>query len=214
MATLIMVLGESGTGKTTSLRNLPKEQTVLIQSLVKRLPFKNDWEPLSKETPDGQIVKTDQADYIIKAIFRAAEIGRKIIVVDDFQYVMANEFMRRANEKGYDKFTQIGLNAWNIIKTAERLPDDINVYFLTHIDHDETGREKAKTIGKMLDDKICLEGMFPIVFKTVVKDGQYLFSTQNNGSDTVKTPMGMFDQAVIENDLNHVNETIKQYYGD
>lgn len=210
MSTTTMILGQSGTGKSASLRNLDPEQTLLIQAIKKPMPFKSGaWKPVTKENPSGSIFVCDIAATIVGAMKRTK---RKVIVLDDFQYVMANEFMRRSGEKGFDKFTDIGKNAWDILAEAGRLPDDVRVYILSHVENTDDGRTKIKTIGRMLDEKITLEGMVSIVLKTVVQDGQYLFSTRNNGSDTVKTPMGMFDADLIENDLAAVDSAIYQYY--
>lgn len=211
MSTVTMILGQSGTGKTTSLRNLDPTQTLLIQAIKKPLPFKSgDWKPVTKDTPAGSIFVCDSAQTIVGAMKRTK---RPVIVIDDFQYVMANEFMRRSAEKGFEKFTEIGRNAWDILAEAARLPDDVRVYILSHVETTDDGRTKIKTIGKMLDEKITLEGMVSIVLKTVVQDGQHFFATRNNGSDTVKTPMGMFDADLIDNDLAAVDAAIFQYYG-
>lgn len=211
MSTVTMILGQSGTGKSTSLRNLDPSQTLLIQAIKKPLPFKSgNWKPVTKDNLAGSIFVCDSATTIVGAMKRTK---RPIIVIDDFQYVMANEFMRRSAEKGFEKFTEIGRNAWGILAEAARLPDDVRVYVLSHVETTDDGRTKIKTIGKMLDEKITLEGMVSIVLKTVVQDGQYLFSTRNNGSDTVKTPMGMFDADLIDNDLSAVDTAIFQYYG-
>lgn len=137
----------------------------------------------------------------------------KSIVIDDYQYIMANEFMRRSFEKGYDKFTEIGRHAWDIPDTVRELPNDCIVYIMCHTDRDEEGFEKIKTIGKLLDEKICLEGMSTIVLKTNVTDGKYVFLTQNNGKDTTKSPAGMFPSYAIDNDLKYVDDKIRNYYG-
>lgn len=206
-----MVLGESGTGKTTSLRNLDPKHTLLIQAVRKPLPFKSQhWKPFSKEVPTGNIFITDNAAEIVRIIRKTQ---RKVVVIDDFQYIMANEFMRRSNERGFDKFTEIGRNAWDIINAASDLPDDVRVYILSHVETNDQGKTKIKTIGKMLDEKITLEGMVTIVLRTVVSDGQYLFATRNNGQDTTKTPMGLFDSDLIDNDLAEVDAAIFNYYG-
>lgn len=125
---------------------------------------------------------------------------------------MANEFMRRATERGYDKFTEIAFHMWDIVNEVKELSDDKIVYFLSHVDRDSEGNEKVKTIGKLLDEKITLEGMFTIVLKTNVSDGQYCFLTQNSGKDTVKSPIGLFDKYAIDNDLKYVDEKIRNYY--
>lgn len=204
MGILAYVLGRSGTGKTSSLRNFKKDEVAVINVQGKVLPFKGS----------GAIktVNTDQSDEIVKEIKSLAKQGYKRIVVDDFQYVMANEFMRRASERGYDKFTEIGRHAWDIPNAVNELGNDVIVYILCHTDADAEGTEKLKTIGKMLDEKICLEGMSAIVLKTNVCDGQYTFLTQNNGKDTVKSPAGMFPSYAIDNDLKYVDEKIRNYF--
>lgn len=207
----VLILGESGTGKSTSMRNMP-DDTVIIQAVSKPLPFRSQFKKRSEQNPTGQIIATDDWQRIIKTIQAASNAGRKTVVVDDFQYVMANEFMRRTGERGFDKFTEIASHAWQLIMLSQSLPDDVIVYFMAHTEAVD-GRTKMKTIGKMLDEKITVEGLFTIVLRTRVDDGKYLFSTQNDGSDTVKTPMGLFDTQYIDNDLNEVNNAIKTYYG-
>lgn len=197
----VFILGHSGTGKSTSLRNFKSDEILHINVMRKPLPFKGRF----AETYDG-----DDYTGIAKAI-NATE--KKTIVIDDAQYLMANEFMRRSFEKGYEKFTEIGYNFWTLVNCASMdLPFDTIVYFLMHIDSDDNGNEKAKTIGKLLDEKITLEGMTSIVLKTAVKDGVYTFTTQNNGHDTVKSPLGMFPTYEIDNDLKAVDTTIRKYW--
>ncbi len=215
MAISTVVMGKSGTGKSTSMRNLDPNKVLLIQPLRKPLPFKSvAWKAWNGKEKTGTIAVTDNADHICAAITNAAKNGKEIVIVDDFQYVMANEFMRRAREKGYEKFTEIGLNAWNIAKAAIDAPNNVRVYLLTHTDTDEYGQNaKIKTLGKMLDDKITMDGMFTIVLKTGLHDGQYLFATKNDGTDNVKTPMGLFESDFIDNDLAAVDAAIVEYYG-
>lgn len=211
MSTATLILGESGTGKTTSLRNMDPQQTLLIQALKKPLPFKvKGWAHFDKEkSPKGNIFVTDQSDKIVALMTKTQ---RKVIVLDDFQYVLANEYMRRTDETGYAKFTDIGKHAWDILNAASSLSDDVRVYILGHTQSDDFGRIKIKTIGKMLDEKITVEGMFSIVLRTMVQNGNYLFATKNNGSDTVKSPLGLFDSDLIENDLAVVDRAIADYY--
>lgn len=208
MSIAAFILGESGTGKSTSLRSMDPANTLLIQAIKKPLPFRSSgWKYLSKE--GGNILVCDNSAQIIAAMHRTQ---RQIIVIDDFQYVLANEFMRRTDERGFDKFTDIGKHAWDILCAASGLPDHVRVYILSHTETSESGRVKAKTIGRMLDEKITIEGMFSIVMRTCVINGQYLFSTKNNGSDTVKTPLGLFDADHIDNDLAAVDAAIVDYY--
>lgn len=210
MSIATLVLGETGSGKSTSLEQFNPAETLLIQALEKPLPFRSGaWKKFDAATKTGNIFVTDKANDIIAYM---QNTKRKVIVVDDFQYVMANEFMRRSEERGYDKFTEIGRNAWNILVAAGGLPADVRVYILSHSDTNDSGRVKAKTIGRMLDEKITVEGMFTLVLRTVVRDGEYYFSTRNNGADTVKTPKGMFAEELIPNDLETVDKAICSYY--
>lgn len=206
MGALVFVLGRSGTGKSYSLRGFGKDELALVNVQGKILPFKHTWQNIN-------IVNTDNSAEICEALETFANNGYKRIAVDDFQYIMANEFMRRSTEKGYDKFTEIGRHAWDIPNKVKDLPNDVIVYIMCHTDRDEEGNEKIKTIGKLLDEKICLEGMSTIVLKTNVCDGEYTFVTQNNGKDTVKSPAGMFPSYAIKNDLKYVDEKIRNYYG-
>lgn len=208
MSIASIVLGESGTGKTTSLRNLNKDETLLIQAIKKPLPFKG-WKWRTKDHPEGNIIVSDDKDNIIHLMRKTV---RKIIILDDVQYIAANEFMRRSHEKSFEKFTDIGRNLWEILNAAGSLPDDVRVYLLWHTQETESGTIKAKTIGKLLDDKITIEGMVSIVIRTRVVNGQYLFTTQNNGSDTVKVPMGMFETDQVPNDLALVDAAIRDFY--
>lgn len=203
MGQLVFILGRSGTGKSYSMRDFPKDKLAVINVQGKILPFKGS----------GKIAmtSTDTSRDIVKDLQNFGE-WYKSIVVDDFQYVMANEFMRRSAEKGYDKFTEIGRHAWDIANTVRSLPSDCIVYVMCHTDRDDEGNEKIKTIGKLLDEKICLEGMSTIVLMTNVTDGVYTFLTQNNGKNTVKSPAGMFPSYAIDNDLYYVDQKIRAYY--
>lgn len=214
----VFILGESGSGKSTSLRNLNPDQTIVLQAVKKPLPFRHNWKPWDSTSKTGSIAVTDNSARICAGIRSFPECGKKVIVIDDFQYTMANEFMRRVMDKetgnaAFAKYNEIAKNAWDIVMAAQNAPDDVIVYFLSHTQTDERGITKCKTIGKLLDEKITLEGLFSIVMRSVKRDGSHFFSTTNDGYDTVKTPMGMFDSELIDNDLNHVTQTIKSYYG-
>lgn len=211
----VVVIGRSGTGKSTSIRNLDPEKTLLIQVIKKALPFRSAaWKPWDKATKTGSIAVTDKSSNIVAAISRAKDNGKSIIVIDDFQYLMANEFMSRSAERGYDKFTDIARHAWDVMNAVLSVDDDVRVYILTHSDTDEYGQNaKMKTIGKMLDEKIVLEGMVTIVLKSTRSDDGYFFSTQNDGTDTVKSPLGMFESELIVNDIAEIDATICEYYG-
>lgn len=203
MGVLVYVLGRSGTGKSYSMRNFKKSDIGVVNVQGKILPFKG--------SGSWDVINTDDSEEIIDAIEKLAK-NHKSIVVDDFQYVMANEFMRRAMEHGWDKFTEIARHAWDIANAVRMLPADVIVYIMCHTDTDGEGMERLKTIGKLLDEKIVLEGMSTIVLKTHVADGKYAFLTQNNGKDTTKSPAGMFPSYAIDNDLKYVDEKIRNYY--
>jgi len=209
LSTPCLILGESGAGKSASLRNLDPQQTLLIQALRKPLPFRNNWAEHTTANPSGNIFVTDKT---VDIAMLMQNTKRKIIVIDDFQYVMANEFMRRSDERGYDKFTEIGRHAWDVLCMSSALPPDVRVYILGHSDIDETGRVRTKTIGKMLNEKITVEGMFTIVLRSIARDGEYLFQTKTSGADPCKAPFEMFETDLIPNDLAAVDAAICKYY--
>jgi len=212
MSTSVLVIGASGSGKSTALRNLNPEETFIISVLGKPLPFKGG-RSAYKQEKGGNYYVTDSADNILKAIVSVdANKKFKNLVIDDWQYVLANSFMRRAKEKGYEKFTDIGRDGWLIIKAACECRDDLKIFVIAHNEIDEKGNSKVKTIGKMLDDKITIEGMFTIVLHTWVEDGKYKFITQTDGHKIAKSPMGMFSESLIDNDLLEVSKAIDAYY--
>ena len=214
MSIATLILGKSGTGKSASLRNLDPANTLLLQVIRKPLPFRStEWSYYHSDTnPSGNIIVSESWETLIKIMRKTAK--RKVIVVDDFQYLLANEFMRRTEEKGFDKFTEIARHAWEVMSAASDLAADVRVYLLSHLEENEaTGATKMKTIGKLLDEKITPEGLVTIVLRTTVEDGKYWFVTRNNGLDTTKSPMGLFEDAKIENDLSAVDKAITDYYG-
>lgn len=200
MGVSVLILGVSGTGKSSSMRNFDSKDIAWVNVAGKPLPFKGTFE---------EKISTDSYEDAKRFIERTK---KQSIVVDDAQYLMGNEFMRRATEKGYDKFTEMAQNFWKLLRVIQDLPEEKIVYLLGHIELDANGTEKFKTMGKMLDQKINVEGLCTIVLKTSVADGQFSFVTQNNGHDTVKSPFGMFPTYAIDNDLKYVDEKIRNYY--
>lgn len=200
MGVSVLVLGVSGTGKSSSLRNFGADEIALVNVAGKPLPFKGKFR---------QTLNSDDYDDIKEFI---RNTGTKPVAIDDAQYLMGNEFMRRALEKGYDKFTELAKNFFELLTFIQSLPDGKIVYLLGHIERDQDGNEKFKTMGKLIDQCINVEGTCTIVLKTCVSDGRYTFLTQNSGHDTVKSPMGMFPSLAIENDLKYVDEKIRNYY--
>lgn len=199
MSVLCMVYGQSGTGKSTSLRNFGRDDVAIVNVSGKPLPFRNDLKTF----------KSDNYAAITRAIKAAPQ---KSIVIDDATYLMVNAFMRNAKVTGYQKYTDFACDFNSLIDFCGQLPDDKIVYFIGHSDQKDDGSEHFKTIGKMLDNYVTLEGKFTIVLKTVVQDGAYYFSTHNNGQDTVKSPMGMFEHDLISNDLKSVDDAIREYW--
>jgi len=215
----VLILGESGSGKSTSLKGLNASDCVLIQSIDKRLPFKKPaekgWVKRDADNPKGNVIVTDNYEHIINTIHAAANSGKKqVIVVDDAQYLMANDFMRRAMEKGFDKFTEMACSFHALFQAAHQCQGDVRVYFLAHTETDGMGKQRMKTIGKMLDEKITMEGLFTVVLKSYKDnaDNQFKFQTAGTAMDTVKSPDEMFETESIPNDLNLVDSAIKNYW--
>ena len=198
----VLILGESGSGKTYSVKNLDPETTGLFLVEKSVMPFRKRFQNTVKSATYGKII----------ASLKLHNLPR--YVIDDSQYLMANEYFDRANETGYQKFTDIGVHFRDLIHLVnQQTPDNVIVYFLHHTELDSnTGRTKAKTIGKMLDEKLTLEGTFNIVLRTAKENGEYFFLTQSDGSDTTKSPEEMFPDK-IPNDLAIVDKAIRDYYG-
>lgn len=200
----ILVLGKSGMGKSASLRHFGKDEVGVVNVLGKALPFKNDF----------NTIQTDNYSQIKQVL-----LGSKVntLVIDDAGYLITNQFMRgHSGGKGssiFDLYNQMGDNFWELINfISYQLPNNKVVYLFMHEDKNELGDIKPKTIGKMLDEKVCVEGMFTIVLRAVKDDGKYVFSTQSNGFDVAKTPIGLFEEMYIENDLKDITKKIREYY--
>ena len=202
----VLIIGKSGSGKSASMRNFGEDELALVNVLHKPLPFQKQFK---------SVVNTDDYMDIMKKIF---ETNKKSIVVDDAGYLITNHFMRNHSKAGqgnavFSLYNELGDKFWNLIEFVKnRLPEDKIVYILMHEDKNEFGDVKPKTIGKLLDEKVCVEGMFTIVLRATIDDGKHVFLTQSDGSDVTKTPIGMFDDAEIENDLKLVDTTIRNYY--
>ena len=211
MSYATLILGESGTGKTASLRNLNPKNTLLIQPVRKPLPFRaSGWHEALTKGDGGNIVVQSDPKRIVNLMLKAPH---EIIVMDDWQYVLASMYMATRNVKGFDKFTEIGGAGFDIALTASQLAPEKRVYVFAHTTTDDFGNVRIKTLGKLLDEKIVVEGLFTTVLRTHVDAGKYFFLTHNNGHDTVKSPMGMFEADQIENDLAEVDRIICNYYG-
>ena len=225
MAQGVLIIAESGAGKSTSIETLNPKETFIINVANKPLPFKG-WRKKyvlwSKDNPSGNMYDKATPDGIEACIRYVSEKRPEIknIVIDDFQYMSSFEFFDKANEKGYEKFTQIGAHLARIARMPKDMREDLLIFFLTHAEEatDMEGKRKfkAKTIGKMVDEKLTLEGLFSIVLFGKAKrnkDGEirYVFETQTNGENTCKSPRGMFPTLEIANDLQNVVKAIKDY---
>jgi hypothetical protein len=228
MAHSTLIIAESGTGKSTSIRNLSADETFIINIANKSLPFKgwkDKYKLCTKDNPQGNIISTASAAGIIKAMKHVNDKMPHIknLVIDDWQYMSSFEYFDRANEKGYDKFTQIAASLATVAKMPKDLRNDLFIFFLTHseesTDINGNRKVKAKTIGKMIDNTLTLEGLFTIVLFGKVKKNDdntftYGFETQNNGENTCKSPMDMFEETFIPNDLQYIKDAIISYEND
>lgn len=203
MAQMLLIMGESGTGKSTSMRNCDTATTAVVNPVGKPLPFKGKFTMLNNVI---------DASKITRYMKEQAASGKKLIVVDDFQYILAVPYMNRIKETGWDKYNDFGANYFKIIEVCKDLPDDVVVAYMTHLETLDDGLTTVKLIGKLLREKITIEGLFTVVLRTGVNEGKYYFYTQNSGKDTVKSPMGMFPAYAIDNDLNYVADKIRNFY--
>lgn len=205
MAQLVLICGPSGSGKSTSMRNFAHDELALINVNKKPLPFKGKFD---------STLETTNYEQIEKAILSTQ---KKSIVIDDSGYLITHQFMSgHRDNKGnavFELYNDLADNFYRLIKLCQtRVPDDKIVYFVMHVDKNDFGESKPKTIGKLLDEKVCIEGLFTIVLGAECKDGNYVFHTKTDGLDVTKTPMGLFEDSEIDNDLKMVDEKIRIYY--
>ena len=220
MAEKILILGESGSGKSTATKTLDEKSTFFINCIGKALPFKG-WKAkysyADSKNPKGNMLKTTDYSKVSQMI---KYVGEKLphiktLVIDDCQYIPVYEYMARASEKGYDKFTEFAKHYMDVLTAPDDLRDDLTVIYLSH-SQDEAGKTKVKTIGKMLDSTVTIEGLFTIVllatcYKDVDKSIKHIFMTKNTGTTTVKSPDGMFETIEIPNDLQFVLDKVNEY---
>ncbi|ENP7129676.1 Uncharacterised protein [Raoultella planticola] len=218
MGTPVLILGDSGAGKSYSLRNFTPDEVILLQCIPKMLPFRaTGWKLNGKELPDGSvqrgnIIRFDAWDAVLDSINRMVlSKNRRILVIDDFQVVMQHENMMRAYQTGYQKFTEMADHVWQIIMAATRLPDDFRVYFLAHTEESD-GKIRMKTTGKMLNEKLTPEGYFSIVLRAIKKDGKHVFLIKGDDNDTAKAPPDLFPGLTeMDNDLKAVDVAITEF---
>ena len=208
----VLLMGASGSGKSTSLRNLPAEETAIINITNKPMPFRNKD---NKKIVCLKDFNADSYDELYKQIIKAIQGTKKrIVVVDDSSYMMSFENFEKATNKGYDKFTTMAKNYYDLIKSAISCDGEKIVYIITHEEIDDVNQlYRPKTIGKMLSNQLVIEGLFSIVLRSLYKNGEYIFQTQNDGTSVCKSPMDMFEQKEMPNDLYEVDKLIREYYG-
>lgn len=227
MGNIIGIVGKSGTGKSTSYGTFPEldiigldpSTTVMINVTGQPLPFKGWKEKYKgKIMEGGNYMYSNNASVIIKALEYISKNRLEIedVVIDDAQYIMAFEFMQRANETGYKKYSDIGININNLLQTSLKIRDNINVFYLWHPENDRDSGYKMKTVGAMIDNYLTLEGLFNIILYSKVLRGDnrqsfYQFVTNNDGEYPAKSPIGMFEKLYIPNDLGYVKKSINNY---
>ena len=206
MGECVFVYGKSGSGKSRSLINFGEDEIFLINTIGKRLPFRSKFK---------YEIKTDDFGKIVNGL---RKMPTKTAVIDDSGYLMTNAFMRghsapKSGSSTFDLYNDIADSFWSLITIIKNeLPDDVIVYMIMHEDTTDYGETKLRTIGKLLSEKVCIEGMSTVVLRCVVRDGKHLFLTQSDGSDISKSPEGMFELE-IENDLKFVDDSIRSYWG-
>lgn len=207
MGLCVLVYGKSGAGKSRSLKGFKEDEIYLVNVIGKPLPFKGSFK---------YVTNSDNIQSIMNGLAKMQEAGIKTAVVDDFGYIMTNMFMRgHGSGDQFKLYNQIGDTVWNFINYVQSpavAPDAI-VYLIMHEDVNEDGTNKLRTIGKLLDQKVCIEGMATVVLHAVVKGDKHVFETQSNGTGIAKSPEGMFPEMEIDNDLKAVDTAIRDYWG-
>lgn len=204
MGEAVIIYGRSGSGKSRSLKNFGSEEILLVQAIKKTLPFRNNF-------------KYSFVSRNVKLIMeQLRKMPMKTAVIDDAGYILTGEFMdKHRNLKGsssFDLYNDVADHFWELINGIKQLPEDVIVYIIMHEDTNDYGDTKLRTIGKLLNDKVCIEGMCTIVLRCVVENKEHIFVTQNTGNDVTKSPEEMFELK-IPNDLKMVDDAIREYYG-
>ena len=208
MAEPVVIYGKSGTGKSTSLENFADDEILYGNITGKRLPFRKQFK---------YNMVTDDVDKIKRTLSKCPDFI-KVIVLDDAGYLRTNQFMRghsgdKSGGNTFDLFNSIADNFWGLINYIKSMPEDKIVYIIMHEDTNDFGERKIRTIGKLLNEKVCIEGMCTVVLRAETMGGKYSFVTQNEGNDISKSPKGMFSEIRIPNDLKAVDTAIREYWG-
>lgn len=219
MSSTILILGGSGSGKSTSFRNLNPKETFLISVLGKPLPFRgasSKYKAISGwEDMENNYFVSDSCERVLKClqlVNRRSEI--KVLIIDDFNYLLVNQFMKRATEKGFEKFTEMAKSIHGLVETMSHMRKDLFCVFTMHNELDALGFSKIKTVGKMLEEKVSIEGMVTATLHSLVIDGQYKFLTQRTDSHLARTPMDLFKDLYIDNDLNAIINAMRDYFNE
>jgi len=216
MSSSILIIGESGCGKSTSVKTLPPEETMIVNVIGKSLPFrgfKNKYKKLSPDGLEGNYYINDDPSSILRVIklINETRLDIKYLVIDDFGYTLTNSFMRRASEVGYKKFTDIGVAAFKVFDSITSLRDDLFCFVIMHTEIDQNGKYKPRTIGKMIDQYVVIEGKFTCVYHALIIEGKHKFLTNNDGVHMARSSMGMHEEMLIDNDLMAIVNRINQY---
>ena len=214
MAILTLISGESGSGKSHSLKNLDWDKTFIIRPNRKPFPFKSShikpWDPVKKT---GNFIYTTDYGMISAILKKLPGYGKEIIVIEDSTHILLEDTMAHCQEKGFDKYTNAALSFYEMIKAATYLPDNVRVYMITHLNEDQNGNSMVKvTGGKMITEKIAVESMATIALGAVRVKEKYSFITQTSGRDFYKSPEGLFDGELIDNDLAMVDKKIVEFF--
>lgn len=205
MGVPVLVYGKSGSGKSRSLKNFAEDEILLVNVEGKQLPFRKKF---------NYVLKTDNLNLIIQQIIK---MPCKVAVIDDAGYLMTHHFMENHKAKkgnaSFEMYDTIADTMYQLVKhIKDNVPEDKIVYIIMHEDTDDYGQTKLRTIGKLIDNKVCLEGMVTICIRCMSDGGRHFFRVQTNGSDITKTPEDMFDKPEVDNDLKLVDDAIRAYY--
>lgn len=209
MAQKVLILGSSGTGKSTSIRNLNPDETFIIKAVEKQLPFRKSDTLYNSEKKN--VFTTQKISSVLAALGRIeSNPNIKTLIIDDFNYLLTFGYKEKAAEKGFQKFEVLAFGIMDIFEKIDAMRKDLIVYIIAHTQKDQDGKLSMKTIGKFLDEKLVVEGLFSMVLLALGNESDYKFIV--NGMDPAKTPIEMFESNEVENDLVLINKAITEYF--